>query len=641
LDTSSKRSDATLTGALELSMHDDHKRPMSASRCTNCFAALAHDQHYCVECGQRRGPLPQPAAELLGSMLEQGAETPRPQPVTDRAPERRPVRTPLAFGITMPTPRAAAASVLAMLAFGVIVGTFGTPAIQSLASSPLLLAVSPAQTAPSASGPANSVDAASASNGPATRTITVTTGSPAPPQPSGGSSGPSTAGGGTTGGNSSSGGGGSTSTNGMPPIHHLFLIVLSDQGFGQTFSPSSPDKYLSGTLTRQGELVENYYAVAASPLANRVALISGQGPTQQTIADCPKYAAIKPASKHSMGQVIGNGCVYPKKTLTLADELTAKHKTWKAYVEGIDKGPHGQPSSCRHPKLGAADADQAPRPKDPYVTWSNPFVYFTSLSAACSKNDVGLDQLGSDLKSASKAPTFAFIAPDPCHDGSDQPCAQKAKAGVPTADEFLRSVVPEIKSSPAYKDNGLIAITFDEAPQTGVHADPSSCCNTPKYPNLPATTTTTTTTTPTAATTPTSTTTTTTPTGTATTPATPASPPSPTTTTTSITTASTATASTTTASTTTPSTTTTSTTTTSTTTPPSTGTGVTSPTGGGGQVGLLLISSYVKPGSLDVVDYFNHYSLLGSIANIFGVKRIGYASDLQLPVFDASIFNGQ
>ena len=73
---------------------------------------------------------------------------------------------------------------------------------------------------------------------------------------------------------------------------------------------------------------------------------------------------------------------------------------------------------------------------------------------------------------------------------------------------------------------------------------------------------------------------------------------------------------------------------------PSTGsTGQTTPTGGGGQVGLLLISRYVKPNTADLVDYYNHFSLLATIENLFGLKRLGYAGDLQLPVFDAAIFN--
>ena len=68
-------------------------------------------------------------------------------------------------------------------------------------------------------------------------------------------------------------------SSGLPPVKHVFLIVLSDQGYANTFSPVSTDRYLSKTLPKQGELINNYYAVAGSPLANDIALISGQGPT--------------------------------------------------------------------------------------------------------------------------------------------------------------------------------------------------------------------------------------------------------------------------------------------------------------------------------------------------------------------------
>ena len=60
---------------------------------------------------------------------------------------------------------------------------------------------------------------------------------------------------------------------------------------------------------------------------------------------------------------------------------------------------------------------------------------------------------------------------------------------------------------------------------------------------------------------------------------------------------------------------------------------------GGGKVGLLLISRYIKPNSLDDVDTFNHFSLLKSIEDLFGLKPLGYARDSALPVFDAAIFN--
>jgi hypothetical protein len=202
------------------------------------------------------------------------------------------------------------------------------------------------------------------------------------------------------------------------------------------------------------------------------------------------------------------------------------------------------------------------------VTWSNPFVYFHAVidKRACGTEDVDLSRLASDLSSKRKAPSFAYIVPDRCHDGSDQACAPGAPSGLAAAEPFLRSVVPEIEHSPAYKAGGLIAITFDQAPQSGPFADPSACCDNPTYPNVS-----------------------------------PAAVPM--------------------------------------TTPSPISVGPTTPTGGGGQVGLLLISQFVKPGSVENIDFYNHFSLLASIEDLFGVHRLGYAKDPQLPVFDAAVYN--
>jgi hypothetical protein len=52
------------------------------------------------------------------------------------------------------------------------------------------------------------------------------------------------------------------------------------------------------------------------------------------------------------------------------------------------------------------------------------------------------------------------------------------------ADQFLQQVVPGILASPAYKDHGMLFITFDEAEGgTDASGDASSCCNEPTGPN--------------------------------------------------------------------------------------------------------------------------------------------------------------
>jgi hypothetical protein len=55
-------------------------------------------------------------------------------------------------------------------------------------------------------------------------------------------------------------------------------------------------------------------------------------------------------------------------------------------------------------------------------------------------------------------------------------------------------------------------------------------------------------------------------------------------------------------------------------------------------VGLLLISSWTKPGSTDVIDYLNHYSMLATIEDLFSLKHLGYALDPALAHFGHAVF---
>jgi hypothetical protein len=609
----------------------DPTRVPAVAGCQACGAPLAADQRYCVECGARRGPLPAFVAALIatGGSGDGLAGGPPGLGSSEAGSEDAGASV-----LPMPTPRAAAVAVMALLAFGVLIGSAISPVAQSGASAPTLLAlVRPAATSATAATAAKPPPVSEAPTPPPAEattpeptqtqtTITQTESqSTTKSQPSAGSG---------------AGEGSTPSGGGLPPVKHVFLVVLSDQGSTAAFGPSSPAPYLAKTLTHEGELLENYYAVAGGELANGVALVSGQGPTPQTAADCPLYTDLTPGTVGAEGQVQGSGCVYPRTTLTLGNQLSADGKTWRAYVEGIGAGAPGQPTACSHPTPGAADPFNAPTPGDGYVTWRNPWVYFHSVIdvPACAQSDVGLPQLAKDLRQARSTPTLAYIVPDRCHDGSEAPCAPGAPAGLPAAETFLRTVVPEIKASAAYKEGGLIAVTFDQAPQSGPGADSSGCCTTAPYPNLPgganlpgvgtvSGTTSGTTSTPTTGTTTTATSTTT-----ATTPA-PASASAVTSASTTLSGAPSTTATTPTSA---PSTTATPTTST-----PSTTTAGTPP--GGGKVGLLLISKYVRPGTLNVSGEYNHYALLRSIEALFGLQPLGYAGATGLLAFDASVYN--
>jgi hypothetical protein len=310
--------------------------------------------------------------------------------------------------------------------------------------------------------------------------------------------------------------------------------------------------------------------------------------------NCPLYTDITPGTVGTQGQVLGSGCVYPRQAQTLGDQLTDNGQVWKAYLEGGGPSSSG-PTACSHPVLGSADANQAPSAGDPAVTWRDPFLYFHTVidNPTCSSSLVGINQLAPDLASAIKTPALAYVVPDRCHDGSQEPCAPGAPAGLGPAEGFLRKVVPEIEGSPAYKSGGLIAITFDQAPQSGPGADSSGCCITSAYPNLPAGAGATGPSGPTGATGETGSSTSAGSTG--------ASGSSGTT--------------------------------------GASGTTATGTPAGGGQVGLLLLSRYVKPGSVNVTGEYNHFSLLASIENLFGLSHLGYAGAQGLLAFDTSIYN--
>ena len=58
---------------------------------------------------------------------------------------------------------------------------------------------------------------------------------------------------------------------------------------------------------------------------------------------------------------------------------------------------------------------------------------------------------------------------------------------------------------------------------------------------------------------------------------------------------------------------------------------------GGGKVGALLLSPFIKPGTVSTVDY-NHYSMLRTIEDIFGLSHLGDAAMPQVKPFGADVF---
>jgi hypothetical protein len=258
---------------------------------------------------------------------------------------------------------------------------------------------------------------------------------------------------------------------------HIFVINLENKGYDKTWGPGSDAPYLSTTLRKQGVLLTRYYGVAHHSLGNYIAQISGQGPNAATQDDCRRYSPfVVSGATADLGQVVGEGCVYPESVPTVAGQLSDAGLTWKGYME--DMG-----SACRHPDLGAVDHTQRARVGDQYAARHNPFVYFAGITGSpdCARNVLDLGALKADLAATATTPNLSMISPNLCHDGHDSPCVGGRPGGLKSADAWLKQWVPVITSSPAFTQDGVLVITFDES--DSARSDLSACCGQGASPN--------------------------------------------------------------------------------------------------------------------------------------------------------------
>jgi hypothetical protein len=287
------------------------------------------------------------------------------------------------------------------------------------------------------------------------------------------------------------------------PIKHVFVIVLENEDYNTTFGAATKAPYLARTLVARGVLLRQYFGTGHVSVGNYIAMISGQAATPQTQLDCQVYADFTVTGTTADGQAIGSGCVYPSSIRTLPDQLTARGKTWRGYMEDMGNDLGRESATCAHPALNSPDLTQrAEGPSaavphgDQYATRHNPFVYFHSIidSPICSSGVVNLDRLPQDLRSEPSTPNFVFITPNLCNDGHDAPCKDGQPGGLAAADAFLRKWVPLILSSPAYRRDGLLIVTFDETEESAAQVSPTgaitysytgqTCCSEQPGPNL-------------------------------------------------------------------------------------------------------------------------------------------------------------
>ncbi len=210
------------------------------------------------------------------------------------------------------------------------------------------------------------------------------------------------------------------SNTAVPAFKHIFVIVLENKEYervvGNTEAP-----YLN-TLAQQYGLATNYYAISHPSLPNYLALLGGD--TFGVTSDCTDCFIDAP---------------------NLVDQLEAGGKSWKGYMESM-------PRPCFVGNAG-----------DLYQQKHNPFIYFDDIRtnpARCA-HIVPFTQFTTDLQT-NALPDFVWITPNMCNDTHTCPLG--------TGDTWLTTWVPAILSSPAWRDNGALFITFDEGKGDG------GCC---------------------------------------------------------------------------------------------------------------------------------------------------------------------
>ena len=260
-----------------------------------------------------------------------------------------------------------------------------------------------------------------------------------------------------------------TAAGRLPTRAHVFVINIENKGFDRTWGGSEAP-YLARTLRPKGTLLARYYGTAHHSQGNYVGQISGQGPSTKMQHDCSTYAPFRSTGTAAPGQVRGDGCVFGTGVRSLPQQLTASHRSWKGYMESM-------PRACAHPALGASDPWFHATRSNEYATRHNPFVYFrwiTSRPSYCAAHVVGLPRLATDLRSITTTPALSYITPNLCNDGHDTPCANGQPGGLRSVDSWMRTWVPKILNSPAFKRDGILVITADESDSPS--SDSSGCC---------------------------------------------------------------------------------------------------------------------------------------------------------------------
>jgi hypothetical protein len=273
-----------------------------------------------------------------------------------------------------------------------------------------------------------------------------------------------------------------------PKIKHVWLIILENKSYEAAFTGLNQNSFLWKTLPTYGELLRQYSGTGHFSLDNYISMTSGQAPTPDTQADCPQYKDITPGTPAADGQTLASaGCVYPASVQSLFNQFDAAGVSWKGYLQDMGNDPTREdPYQCGIPgnPAGGGVADPGGATAiDQYVAKHSPFPWYHSIidnPADCANvaplnglpangQHAAVSGLAQDLQSEATTPAFSWISPNDCSDAHDATCkgdngtgGANNQGGLFASDLFLEKWIPQIMASPAFQEDGMIDIVFDE-----------------------------------------------------------------------------------------------------------------------------------------------------------------------------------
>jgi hypothetical protein len=227
----------------------------------------------------------------------------------------------------------------------------------------------------------------------------------------------------------------------VPRFGHVFVIIGENTDYQHLTATNAP--YLMTAIRPSSAWFTNYYAATHWSQANYVALTSGQ---------------FTPCEQKDLGYACRDDVD------NLFHQLDGAGRSWKVWLEaGTAKCDTGSGGSC---------TSNDPCPLTGFYTTGNPPIDFTDIPYdECLANDVpagtaadGMATFNSGLASGNVG-DFNFVIPNGCDDGEAQ--CKPLNNRYLQFDEFLAREVPLIESSPAFGDDGVIVVTYDEDQRMG------------------------------------------------------------------------------------------------------------------------------------------------------------------------------